>query len=274
VADYDKTPDCAEAKRELEKIARKRKEEAASELTGVLGRARELGVGEEYQNAIDHLKAARKSHGEPEWTRPIDDRIKELGDAMASKFPALRDRAVEARKRDGTAEIHEVRAELAKWNCPRYVEELDKALAQVFPPVAAKPDGTIQLAVSTARLQGPRKFKRTSGDWQVIQAWIDDKDYLEWTALPRKAGTYTVRLNYACPKELKGSFFGGDFGIVVAGGETKNFTVEHTASWGEFKTITFGTIALPGSAVVVSIRPVKIIGTLMSLRYIELVPEK
>jgi hypothetical protein len=29
---------------------------------------------------------------------------------------------------------------------------------------------------------------------------------------------------------LKGSPFGGEFGIMVAGGETKTFTVEHTAS--------------------------------------------
>jgi hypothetical protein len=84
VADDDRTPACADAKRELEKIARKRKDSAAAELTALLARAR---------------------------------------------------------KRDGASEIHEVRAQLAKWNSPRYIEELDKALTQVFPLIAAKSSG-------------------------------------------------------------------------------------------------------------------------------------
>ena len=273
VADYARTPAAADSKRELEGIERKRKELQAAELTALLARSRELGVNGEYQKAADALTTARKNHPEPEWTKPVDDRIKEMETVMSTEFPALRDKAVEARKRDGTAEVDLIRDKVVRWGSARYVDELDKSLAEVFPPVIPR-GGVIKLALAEATLVGNNKFRRAGGEWKVIQNWIDMGDSLFWNVAPRQAGAYAIRINYAVPREMNGKPFGGEFEIAVAGGESKKFTVEPTASWGEFKTITFGTITLPATTCTVAIRPVKIVNNLMSLHYIELVVPK
>jgi len=272
-AEYARTPAGAEAKRELEGIDRKRKELQAADLTALLARSRELAVNAEYQKAADALVAARKNHPEPEWTRPIDDRIKELETAMSSEFPPLREKAVEARKRDGAAEVDLIREKVVRWGSARYVDDLDRSLAEVFPPVTPR-GGVIKLALAEATLVGNSKFKRTTGEWKIIQNWTDPGDSLLWNVAPRQAGAYTIRINYAVPREMNGKPFGGEFEIAVAGGEAKRFTVEPTAGWGDFKTITFGTIMLPATTCTVAVRPVKIVNNLMSLHYLELVAPK
>jgi len=271
VADHARTPASTEAKRELEGIERKRKELKAAELTALLSRAREMNS--EYQKAADALASARKKYPEPEWTKPIDDRIKELEAAMSSEFPALRDKAVEARKRDGTAEVDLIREKVVRWGSARYSDELDKSLAEVFPPVTAK-GGVLKLTLAEATLVGNNKFRRAGGEWKVIQNWTDAGDSLLWSVAPRQAGAYTIRINYAVPREMNGKPFGGEFEIAVTGGEAKKFTVEPTASWGDFKTITFGTITLPAGPCTIAVRPVKIVNNLMSLHYLELVVPK
>lgn len=273
-SEYARTPAAGEAKRELEAIARRRREAVAAELATVLSRSREMAAGTEYQKAVDALEAARKKNADPLWTRPIDEKLKEYSDAMAKEFPGQRDRAVDARKRGAASELHLVRTQVERWGSARYKEELEAAILTVVPPIAAKEDGSLRLRVADATLQGNVKFRRTTGEWNIIQGWGSEKDYLEWTAAPRHAGPYTLKLNYACPKEMKTTPFGGQFSVSVAGGESKTFTVEYTADWGDFKTITFGTLTLPGSPCVISVRPVKIQHSLMSLHYLELVPAK
>jgi len=262
----------AQAKRELEATEKKRKELIAAEMSELLSRAREMNG--EHQKAVDLLEGAKKNHAGPEWTKPLEDRIKELQDTMAAEFPSLRDKAVDARKRDGTAEVALIREKVQRWGSARYSDELDKSLAEVFPPVTPRGGGVIKLTLAEATLLGNNKFRRTPGEWKVIQSWTDPKDSLLWNVAPRQAGAYTIRMNYAVPKEMTGKPFGGEFEIAVAGGEAKQFTVEPTASWGDFKTVTFGTITLPAATCTVSMRPVKIVNNLMSLHYIELVPVK
>lgn len=259
----------AEARRELEEAERKRGEQ-----TALLARAREMGANGEYQKAADLLAAARKNHAEPDWAKPLDDRIQELEKSMASEFPTLREKAVDARKRDGAAELGLIRDKVARWGSARYADELEKSLAGVFPPVSASKDGILKLEVADATLQGNHKFRRTTGDWKIIQHWYDPKDYLEWTAQPPQAGAYTIRMNYALPKEMNGTPLGGELEIAVSGGESKRIVVVPTTSWGDFKTIPYTTIHLPAVACTIAVRPVKIQTTLPSLRFVEFVPAK
>ncbi|HEX7898440.1 MAG TPA: hypothetical protein VF950_11815 [Planctomycetota bacterium] len=269
--EYAGTPAGAEAKRQLEQVERRREEAKAVELAAVLTRAREMAAKERYQEAVDLLEGARKSS--PEAARPLNEKTKELTDAMAARFPALKERAVAARKSDAAAELQQVRDLVATWGSPRYKEELESALALAVPPIAAKKDGTLYLPVADAALRGSDKLRRTPGEWGATQSWHHVTDYVEWTAAPRAAGTYTIKLTYACPKvDNQGYKFGGDFAVAVAGGESKTFTVEHTAAWSEFKMITFGTLRLPATPCVITIRPVKVISSLMSLRNLQLVP--
>jgi hypothetical protein len=193
---------------------------------------------------------------------------------MASEFPALREKAVDARKRDGAAELGLIRDKVARWGSARYADELEKSLAEAFPPIAPSKDGKLKLEVADATLHGNNKFKRTTGDWKMIQNWYHPKDYLEWTAQPPQAGAYTIRMNYALPKDMNGTPFGGEVEIGVSGGESKRLVIVPTAGWGDFKTITYATINLPAAACTITIRPVKIQTALMSLRFVELVPVK
>ena len=62
--------------------------------------------------------------------------------------------------------------------------------------------------------------------------------------------------------------------MAVSGGDSKRFVVVPTNGWGDFKTITFDTITLPSTACTITIRPVKILQALFSLRFVELVPAK
>src|SRR5207237_7243317 len=98
---------------------------------------------------------------------PIDDRIKELGEAMASQFPGLRDRAVEARKRDAASEVHLVKSTVAKWGATPYSDQLEKALAGVFPPMTPKSNGNLLLRVAESTVVGKRIKKVGVEDWSI-----------------------------------------------------------------------------------------------------------
>lgn len=273
-SEYAGTSAFAEAKRELESIARRKKEAAAAELAGLLSRAREMAGSGGYQKAVDALEAAKKKSADPQWTRPIDEKAKEYSDAMAKEFPALRDRAVDARKRDGTAELQLIQSQVAAWGSARYSEELEKALVDVFPPIAQKDNGNYMLRISEATVVGKKLKRSGDGEWSILSEWREPKDYVEWTAVSRQgAGPFTLKLNYTVPAEYKGSPFGGDV-TVTAGDQTRSFTLQSTKTWGDYTTFSYGTMMLPAGTFKVTVRPAKIVNNLMSLRYVQFVPEK
>lgn len=111
------------------------------------------------------------------------------------------------------------------------------------------------------------------GEWSLTQNWTDLKDCVEWNVVSRKAGPYTIQMNYTSPKEYKGSPYGGEVSI-AAGDQTVRFALESSKGWGDYTTFTYGTIQLPEGPCKVTVRGAKIITNLMSLRFVQLVPAK
>ena len=266
-SEYPGTPAAVEAGREIDAVARRRKEAADAELASLLSKAREMGAGGEYQKALDLLEPARKKRPE------IDARIKELTDTMAKEFPALRDRGVQARKKYDITEVELVRTQIAKWGSRRYAEELEKALSEVSPVITQRDNGNFMLRVSEGLIVGKRLKRLGDGEWTVTSEWTQPEDYIEWVVSCQKPGTYALRLNYAAPKEYKGVPYGGEATVTV-GDQKKTFALESTKLWGDHTTFAYGTITLPAGEFKVTVRPAKIINGLMALRYVQFVVPK
>jgi hypothetical protein len=85
----------------------------------------------EYRAALDRLDIARRRSDSPEWLRVIDRLSKEAYDAAEGQFIRIKGKAQDARRQGATDEVEAYRAEVARWGIPRYVEALDRSLAEV-----------------------------------------------------------------------------------------------------------------------------------------------
>jgi len=141
------------------------------------------------------------------------------------------------------------------------------------PTLQPKPNGSLMLRIAEATMIGGKIKRIGEGDWSLLQAWNDTRDYVEWTVAVPQAGTYTLNFNYASPKEFQGKPYGGEFSVAV-GEQAQRHTLEPTKTWGDFTTFSFGIVMLPAGTSKIAVRPVKVINNLMSLRYIQLVPVK
>jgi hypothetical protein len=149
-----------------------------------------------------------------------------------------------------------------------------KAASPAQPPaLQPKANGNLLLRVAEATVVGSKIKRIGEGDWSLLQTWNDTRDYVEWTVVVPQAGTYTLKCNYACPKEHLGKPYGGEFSFMV-GEQAQRFTVEPTKTWGDFTTVSYGTVPLPAGTSKITVRPVKVINNLMSLRFVQLVPLK
>src|SRR5207247_9653697 len=134
--------------------------------------------------------------GREEWTGPIDGKISEIRETMTQLFPALRDKAVDAKKKGNAEKIQAVRAQVARWGVASYTQDLDDALMAAAAPINAKSDtGLLHLRVAEAIVVGKKVKKVGEGDWSLTQSWGGTDEYAEWTAVPRTAGTYSVEID-------------------------------------------------------------------------------
>jgi hypothetical protein len=109
------------------------------ELGQVSEQARIPMGSEEFQAVIDLWTRAKSRYGHAEWTGPADDKIREANDMAASRFGTLRAKAAEARKLGDANEVKKQRDRVTRWGLPGYVDEFDKALAEVTPDKPGKP---------------------------------------------------------------------------------------------------------------------------------------
>jgi hypothetical protein len=105
-----------------------------TELEALKIRAGQPLIEERFGAAISMLREARKNHDEPEWTRPIDQRLRELQLTADGLYAQLVDQAVEARKRGGLAEVEKIRQRIAQWELPIYSTSLEQALSAIRIP--------------------------------------------------------------------------------------------------------------------------------------------
>ena len=77
------------------------------------------------------------------------------------------------------------------------------------------------------------------GDPPNIGGWSDAGDQLEWQLLSKRAGTYRVLLDVACPAGVDGSE------IEVAAGDVRaTGTVPSTRGWRDYKIIDLGILQI------------------------------
>jgi hypothetical protein len=118
----------------------------------------------------------------------------------------------------------------------------DPALAVVLPQaIAPAADGSITVTAETADINGTAaKLERLEkGTPPNIGGWSNPGDTLEWTLRSIKAGTYHVRLEYACPA----SDAGATFSVRVAD-QSVSGKITATGGWTSYTTVDLGTITL------------------------------
>lgn len=94
---------------------------------------------EEYQTVIELWRKAKGRYGHADWTGPVEAKIKEANDTAASRYPALRARAADAKKIGDAGELKKQRDRVVRWGLGSYLEDLDKTLAAVVPDKLVEP---------------------------------------------------------------------------------------------------------------------------------------
>jgi hypothetical protein len=110
----------------------------AAELRDVDERMRDSFAKEEFRKIAEFLTVVRRRRSERDWIAAIDERIPQVeARARRSALPPLREKAIEALRRNDAAEVKRIRDQVAAWGFPALGEELAKALAD--PPPAPPP---------------------------------------------------------------------------------------------------------------------------------------
>ena len=138
-------------------------EDFGRELAELDGQLAALEAKEEYRGGIDFLEAARKRRSAPDWTEPIDRRMRDLNARAMARFASLLDEAVKA----APERQREIRRRIGGWGRADFVEELDRRVAAA---VVDRPWEKIFDGTSNAFLS------RTSKDsWIVVNGGLEHR---------------------------------------------------------------------------------------------------
>jgi hypothetical protein len=111
----------------------------AGELREIDEKMRTALANDEFRTVVDLLADARRRRSTPEWLNEIDLRSPQVeARARRSSIP-LREKGLEAQKRNDEAEVKRLRERIAAWGFPGIVDEFDKALAAPVPPPTPPP---------------------------------------------------------------------------------------------------------------------------------------
>jgi hypothetical protein len=137
------TPYLEEAQKELEAVQKKLQEAVAADLGPLDQQIRAACTREEFRRALDLLESARTRYPSGEWTQAVDLRIRDVTvkDAWTAFLP-LRDRALDAKRRNASEEVQAIRDRVSKWGLPSFAAELEKALSASASEAAAPPPPT------------------------------------------------------------------------------------------------------------------------------------
>jgi hypothetical protein len=114
--------------------ARKLKERIASDLALLDQELGPLVAREAFQNGLALLGSARGRHPGPDWSGPIDERERRIGEDVEKLFAGLRADAVAAQSAGALDKVREIGARVAKWELPAYVAQLEQSLAATPKP--------------------------------------------------------------------------------------------------------------------------------------------
>jgi hypothetical protein len=105
-----------------------------SDLAELEKQVNEAAARQDFGGALAAIQGARAKHGTPEWTRILERKSKELRDAAFRSSTALKDKAIEARRRGAEKEVTALREQVAKLGVPELLADVDRALKQVPEP--------------------------------------------------------------------------------------------------------------------------------------------
>jgi putative heme-binding domain-containing protein len=130
-------------------------------------------------------------------------------------------------------------------------------------------DGTIRLYPTNCEIYGVNiVMEKQYGN---LGFWTSEEDHAVWTVELPKAGSYAVRLTWACADDSAGN--GYIVQIAEPGGVPKTLTgtVQGTGTWDDYKTAKLGEINLPAGKHTVTFRSAgKIKGALIDLKELRL----
>lgn len=96
-------------------------------------------VAFDYKSVIETYEKAKSQHDVPEWTDRIDTKIKLVRNKVNDTFVDFKRNIEKAKEAGEDPKLDEVKAAVAKWEMPEFVEKLDKFIAGLG---ATEPDPT------------------------------------------------------------------------------------------------------------------------------------
>jgi hypothetical protein len=135
---YGTSPVADVARREITALQRR----FTDELSQLNDQARVPLGAEDFKAVLELWGRAKPRYDLPDWTRAVEDKIREANEMATSRFAVARDQGIEARKASKLPEVTRTRERLMKWGLSGYVEEYDRAIAAVVPETPEKAPGT------------------------------------------------------------------------------------------------------------------------------------
>lgn len=134
-------------------------------------------------------------------------------------------------------------------------------------------DGTLHLRAGEAQINGRGARLESAVGGENIGRWTDARAFLTWDILLPAASQYEVELDYSCQDARAGAEVEMSIGDQSSAKLTG--TISGTGGWGDYKTMSLGTIDLPKGTHSLRLRPTTMpSGGVMNLREARLTPKK
>lgn len=132
----------------------------------------------------------------------------------------------------------------------------------------ANAEGVIELTASDAAIYG-QDIEYEAGP-RAIGCWHGENDFVVWACVVPHRRRYEVFLEYSCAPHAAGNVF-----VLEAGTQTLKFEVVSTGGWGEFRSVSLGTLLFDAGRqnVVARCQPPLTRPALLDLRSIRLSPQ-
>lgn len=171
-----------ESKKELAPLLEKQKTAFNAELAAVEEKIRGPYKEEDFKAVLGLLDEARKSHGEIEWTMPIDRKINDVKRDVDELYKGLKTKALDAKRAGGEADVKSLGERVAKWGLEAYSADLKKSLDDI---ASSGPSAPVPANPAPAKPEDEAQTYR--GKWDQAMALANARDYPGAAALLQAA---------------------------------------------------------------------------------------
>jgi len=118
----------SEAPADVSPAPRKPAPVVATDLAELDKRVKEFSDRQDYGGALAVIEASRARHGTLEWTGSLERKSKELLNTAFRASTAMKDKAIEARRKGAEEEVKALREQIAKLGMPELLADFDRAI--------------------------------------------------------------------------------------------------------------------------------------------------